>query len=182
MPLVEQTRDKSREPGYCSEGALVHFAVDTDEVWMTTRLRGLSTRFLPFNRGHDQGAGNPTVEGRHRTCYLWEEVWRRDSLLDLVGRFVHLQVEKKTDPNSGKTTTTESMIFPRYHQMDCVRRLVGAAREQGAGANYLVQHSAGSGKSNSIAWLAHRLASLHDAQDRKVYDAVVVLTDRKVLD
>ncbi len=162
--------------------ALVHFALDTDEVWMTTRLRGLSTRFLPFNRGFEQGAGNPAVEGRHRTSYLWEAVWQRDSLLDLVGRFVHLQTEQRTDPNSGKVTTTETMIFPRYHQMDCVRLLVAAAREQGAGTNYLVQHSAGSGKSNSIAWLAHRLASLHDAQDRKVYDAVVVLTDRKVLD
>ena len=162
--------------------ALVHFAVDADEVWMTTRLRGLSTRFLPFNRGYNNGAGNPTVEGKHRTCYLWEEVWQRDSLLDLVGRFIHLQQEEMTDPNTGKTTRTETMIFPRYHQMDSVRRLIGAARLQGAGTNYLVQHSAGSGKSNSIAWLAHRLASLHDEADRKVYDAVVVVTDRKVLD
>ncbi len=162
--------------------ALVHFALDTDEVWMTTRLRGLSTRFLPFNRGFEQGAGNPPVEGRHRTCYLWEAVWQRDSLLDLVGRFIHLQVEQEKSPNTGKITTTETMIFPRYHQLDCVRRLVAAARQAGAGTSYLVQHSAGSGKSNSIAWLAHRLASLHDEQDRKVYDAVVVLTDRKVLD
>ena len=162
--------------------SLAHFALDTDEVWMTTRLRGLSTRFLPFNRGFEQGAGNPPIEGKHRTCYLWEEVWQRDSLLDLVGRFVHLQTEEEKDPNTGKVRVKETMIFPRYHQLDCVRRLVAAAREAGAGTNYLVQHSAGSGKSNSIAWLAHRLASLHDAQDRKVYDAVVVLTDRKVLD
>ena len=162
--------------------ALVHFALDTDEVWMTTRLQGLSTRFLPFNRGHNQGAGNPAVAGKHRTCYLWEDVWQRDSLLDLVGRFIHLQTDEEKDPDTGRVRTNETLIFPRYHQLDCVRRLVAAAREAGAGTNFLVQHSAGSGKSNSIAWLAHRLASLHDAQDRKVYDAVVVLTDRKVLD
>ena len=162
--------------------ALVHFAVDTDEAWMTTRLRGVKTFFLPFNKGYCNGKGNPPAEGKHRTHYLWEEVWQRDSLLDLVGRFVHLQVEEKEDPNTGKKSKSETMIFPRYHQLDCVRKLVGASRVEGAGTNYLVQHSAGSGKSNSIAWLAHRLASLHDEEDRKVYDSVVVLTDRKVLD
>ena len=162
--------------------ALVHFAVDADEVWMTTRLNGPSTRFLPFNRGHDGGAGNPPVAGRHRTCYLWEEVWQRDNLLDLVGRFLHLQTEEEKDPDTGQVTVKETMVFPRYHQWDCVRRLLAAARETGAGTNFLSQHSAGSGKSNTIAWVAHRLAALHDDQDRKVYDAVVVLTDRKVLD
>ena len=162
--------------------ALVHFAVDTDEAWMCTRLRGLSSFFLPFNRGDHHGKGNPAVEGRHRTHYLWEEVWQRRSLLDLVGRFMHLQSESKLDPNTGKKRTKKTLIFPRYHQMDCVRELVAAARRSGVGANYLVHHSAGSGKSNSIAWLAHRLASLHDARDEKVYDGVVVLTDRRVLD
>jgi len=149
---------------------------------MTTRLNGPSTRFLPFNRGHDGGAGNPPVAGRHRTCYLWEEVWQRDNLLDLVGRFLHLQTEEEKDPDTGQVTVKETMVFPRYHQWDCVRRLLAAARETGAGTNFLSQHSAGSGKSNTIAWVAHRLAALHDDQDRKVYDAVVVLTDRKVLD
>lgn len=162
--------------------ALVHFAVDTDEAWMTTRLQRFQTWFLPFNRGDGHGKGNPAVLGEYRTRYLWEEVWERRSLLDLVGRFVHLQTDTGVDPNTGKSWEKKALIFPRYHQMDCVRGLVAAARVSGAGRNYLVQHSAGSGKSNSIAWLAHRLASLHDDTDRKVYDGVIVLTDRCVLD
>jgi type I restriction enzyme, R subunit len=162
--------------------ALVHFAVDADEVWMTTRLSGVRTYFLPFNKGDDHGKGNPAVEGKHRSHYLWEEVWERRSLLELVGKFVHLKTEEDVDPNTQKKKTKTTLIFPRYHQLDCVRELLAASRDSGAGTNYLVQHSAGSGKSNSIAWLAHRLASLHDANDRKVYDSVVVLTDRTVLD
>lgn len=162
--------------------ALVHFAVDTDEAWMTTQLRGLKTYFLPFNRGHNNGAGNPPVEGKHRTSYLWEEVWARESLLDLVARFIHLEKKSGVDPNTGKKWSKEAMVFPRYHQLDCVRRLEAAAQTNGAGSNYLVQHSAGSGKSNSIAWLAHRLASLHDEDDERVYHSVIVLTDRLVLD
>jgi type I restriction enzyme R subunit len=161
--------------------ALVHFAVDTDEAWMTTRLEGTATRFLPFNRGSGGGKGNPAVAGKHRTHYLWESVWAKDSLLDLVQRFLHLERTEGTDA-SGKKWVKEAMIFPRYHQLDCVRRLEAAARANGAGHNYLVQHSAGSGKSNSIAWLAHRLANLHDAHGQRVYHSVVVLTDRKVLD
>ena len=162
--------------------ALVHFAVGPDEVRMATRLSGLSTWFLPFNRGHNHGAGNKPIKGKHRTSYLWEEVWERDALLDLVGRFIHLQKEEEVNPNTGKKVIKETMIFPRYHQWDCVRDLVRGARTNGAGTNYLVQHSAGSGKSNSIAWLAHRLSNLHDEQDQKVYDSVVVMTDRRVLD
>ena len=161
--------------------ALVHFAVDTDEAWMTTRLAGAKTFFLPFNKGHGTAKGNPPVQDGCRTSYLWEEVWRRDSMLELVQRFIHLQVEEKETP-SGKKVRKETMIFPRYHQLDCVRKLISAAREAGPGHNYLVQHSAGSGKSNSIAWLAHRLAFLSDEQDRPIYDTVVVLTDRRVLD
>ena len=161
--------------------ALVHFAVGSDEVWMTTRLAGAKTFFLPFNKGHGTASGNPPAEGKHRTHYLWEQVWQRDSLLDILARFMHLQVEE-TAGVDGRTRRRETMIFPRYHQLDCVRRIVGSVRTLGAGKNYLVQHSAGSGKSNSIAWLAHRLASLHDDQDRKVYDSVVVITDRRVLD
>ncbi|HUP25404.1 MAG TPA: DEAD/DEAH box helicase family protein [Thermoanaerobaculia bacterium] len=161
---------------------LVHFAVDADEVWMTTRLRGVKTHFLPFNRGHEHGAGNPPIAGKHRTAYLWEEVCERRSLLDLIGRFIHLERKSGVDPGTGKKWSSETMIFPRYHQLDCVRKLEAAARVNGAGTSYLVQHSAGSGKSNSIAWIAHRLASLHDEQDRKIYHSVVVLTDRQVLD
>ncbi len=164
--------------------ALVHFAVDPDEVWMTTRLRGKETVFLPFNRGHRHGAGNPPVAGNWKTHYLWDEVLQADSLLDILQRFMHLEVtERQVATEKGvRTVRREALIFPRYHQLDAVRRLVAHAREHGAGRNYLVQHSAGSGKSNTIAWLAHRLASLHNAQDEKVFHTVVVVTDRLVLD
>ena len=159
---------------------LVHFAVDTDEVYMTTRLSGRQTTFLPFNQGRDTGAGNPDNPDGYRTAYLWQQVWQRDSFLDILGHFMHLQVEE--EQVGGKKVRRERMLFPRYHQLDCVRRLVADARAAGAGKNYLVQHSAGSGKSDSIAWLAHRLASLYNEHDEKVFDSVVVVTDRIVLD
>jgi len=164
--------------------ALVHFALDPDEVWMTTRLKGKETVFLPFNRGYNFGAGNPPVEGNWKTHYLWDEVLQADSLMDILHRFMHLEVtEKKISTNKGvRTIRKETMIFPRYHQLDAVRKLVAHARDSGSGHNYLVQHSAGSGKSNSIAWLAHRLASLHDTNDDKVFHSVIVVTDRRVLD
>lgn len=164
--------------------ALVHFAVDPDEVWMTTHLRGKETHFLPFNRGNNHGAGNPPVEGNWKTHYLWDEVLQVDSLLEILQRFMHLEKEKKqvrTDKGI-RTRHRERMIFPRYHQLDVVRRLVKHAEAHGAGRNYLIQHSAGSGKSNSTAWLAHRLASLHDRHDEKVFHSVIVVTDRRVLD
>ena len=159
---------------------LVHFAVDTDEVRMTTRLSGRNTRFLPFNMGDGTGAGNPENPGGYKTAYLWEQVLERDSFMDILARFVHLQVEEKKV--GGKKIRKEAMIFPRYHQLDSVRKMVLDARQAGTGNNYLVQHSAGSGKSNSIAWLAHRLASLHNDRDEKVFDSVIVITDRRVLD
>ena len=164
--------------------ALVHFAVDPDEVWMTTRLRSNETYFLPFNRGNNQGAGNPPVQGNWRSHYLWDDVLQADSLLEILQRFMHLEVkEQKVGTDKGvRTVRKETMIFPRYHQLDSVRMLVAHARANGSGRNYLVQHSAGSGKSNSIAWLAHRLASLHDERDEKVFHSVVVVTDRRVLD
>ncbi|MCF8004220.1 MAG: DEAD/DEAH box helicase family protein [Chromatiaceae bacterium] len=164
--------------------ALVHFAVDPDEVWMTTRLNGKDTHFLPFNRGHAQGAGNPPVEGNWKTHYLWDEVLHADSLLEILQRFMHLEV-KETPIKTVKGTRTlrkETLIFPRYQQRDAVRTLVAQAKAHGSGHNYLIKHSAGSGKSNTIAWLAHRLATLHDAQDEKVFHSVVVVTDRLVLD
>ncbi len=162
---------------------LVHFAVDTESVLMTTRLAGNATHFLPFNKGCDGGAGNPPdPAGRtYRTAYLWEEVLQRDSLLDLFARFIHLQIEEKRD-GQGHKVKTELMIFPRYHQLQAVRTLVEAARSEGVGHNYLVEHSAGSGKSNTIGWLTHRLASLHDSANQRVFDSVIVVTDRVVLD
>ncbi|MBM4456435.1 MAG: type I restriction endonuclease subunit R [Chloroflexi bacterium] len=173
-----------REPFFeFKRRTLVHFAVDTEAVFMTTRLAGAASRFLPFNRGCDGGAGNPPdPAGRaYRTAYLWEEALQRDSFLDLLARFVHLQTEEKHD-DQGRKVKVEAMIFPRYHQLQAVRSLVAAARADGVGHNYLVEHSAGSGKSNTIGWLAHRLASLHDAANHRVFDSVIVVTDRIVLD
>ena len=178
-----QDRDP-REPIFeFKRRTLVHFAVDTESVLMTTRLAGAATHFLPFDKGCDGGAGNPPdPRGRgYRTSYLWEEVLARDSLLDLLARFVHLRTGEKRD-DKGRKVKVETMIFPRYHQLEAVRRLVDAARREGAGHNALVEHSAGSGKSNTIAWLAHRLASLHDAGNARVFDSVIVVTDRVVLD
>lgn len=180
----ETERDERDRLFTFKKRALVHFAVDPDEVWMTTRLRGRETRFLPFNRGNNHGAGNPPVEGNWKTHYLWDEVLQADSLLEILQRFMHLEVkEKQVRTDKGvRTVRKEAMIFPRYHQLDAVRALVAHAKAHGSGRNYLIQHSAGSGKSNSIAWLAHRLASLHDAQDEKVFHSVIVVTDRRVLD
>ena len=155
---------------------MVHFAVDPSVVAMTTRLAGRQTRFLPFNRGHKLGAGNPPNPDGHGTAYLWEQVWSRDAWMDILGRFIH--VEK---PSKGSKARPE-VIFPRFHQWDAVRRLEADAKQRGVGRSYLVQHSAGSGKSNSIAWLAHRLSSLHTDDDAKVFDKVVVITDRVILD
>jgi len=193
-PLTGQTVEEARrqykkdrdprEPIFeFKRRTLVHFAVDTESVLMTTRLAGTATHFLPFNKGYDGAAGNPPdPAGRtYRTAYLWEEVLQRDSLLDLLARFIHLQTDEKRD-DQGRKVKTESMIFPRYHQLQAVRLLVDAARREGVGHNYLVEHSAGSGKSNTIGWLTHRLASLHDAANQRVFDSVIVVTDRVVLD
>src|SRR6266568_3710940 len=167
-----------RDPGNLTlaRRAVVHFAVDTEQVAMTTRLAGVTTRFLPFNRGRDGGAGNRANPAGHRTDYLWREVWARDNWLDLLHRFV------TAEPSPKGPKTFREMIFPRYHQWDAVRKLEAAARSEGAGHDYMVEHSAGSGKSNTIAWLTHRLATLHDASDATVFDKVVVITDRRVLD
>jgi type I restriction enzyme R subunit len=168
------TRDPNEPIFRFKERALVHFAVDADVVAMTTKLEGEKTFFLPFNRGYQNGAGNPPNPNGHKTAYLWEEVWQRNSWLDILARFLHLEGDEKEKK--------ETMIFPRYHQLQVVRLLETDARTHGAGKNYLIQHSAGSGKSNSIAWLAHRLSGLHDSKDRKIFDSVVVITDRIVLD
>ena len=169
--------------------ALVHFAADPDEIHMTTRLAGEGTRFLPFNRGDRPGdircgAGNPPHPSGYRTGYFWQEVLERERFLDILGSymFVERRDEKVEDDSGARTVTRETLIFPRYHQLDAVGRLVTAAAAEGPGSNFLIQHSAGSGKTNSISWLSHRLASLHDAADQKVYHCVVVITDRRVLD
>lgn len=173
-----------REPIFeFTKRTLVHFAVDTEEAHMTTRLAGTTTYFLPFNKGNKGGAGNePDKDGcNYKTAYLWEEVLQRDSLLDLLARFLHLQIEEKIT-EEGKRIRKESMIFPRYHQLQAVRMLVNAAANEGVGHNYLIEHSAGSGKSNTIAWLAHRLSNLHNDKNERAFDSVVVITDRVVLD
>ncbi len=157
------------------QGALVHFAVSNREVHMVTKLEGAQTIFLPFNQGDNGAAGNPTnSNGGHRTAYLWEQVWERESWLEILGRYCIARRDK--------AKKIVQVIFPRYHQLDVTRKLQAAVLADGAGSKYLVQHSAGSGKTNSIAWTAHFLAELHDAQQQKVFDSVLVVSDRNVID
>jgi type I restriction enzyme R subunit len=165
-------------------GALVHFAVSQDEVAMTTKLAGKETFFLPFNRGSAEGgAGNPRAESEdsYATSYLWEQLFQKDAWLKVIGRFLHLE-EKTEEDFHGNRKLKETMIFPRYHQWDVVNTLINTTRQEGAGQRYLVQHSAGSGKSNSIAWAAHQLAQLYDEDGQKLFNSVIVVTDRTVLD
>jgi type I restriction enzyme, R subunit len=162
--------------------SLVHFAVDNAEVYMTTKLDGDRTRFLPFNRGNGDRAGNPPNPDGASTAYLWEETLARDEWLNILGKFMHIQVSKSKDPATGKITRSAVVLFPRYHQHDVVTKLLADARSTGPGQRYLIQHSAGSGKTNSIAWLAHQVSTLHDERSTKVFDSVVVITDRTVLD
>lgn len=176
----QEDRDPNELLFQFKKRTLVHFAVDPDQVHMTTCLEGKKTRFLPFNLGSSGGAGNPDNPVGYKTAYLWEQVWQIDSFLDIVARFI--QREIKEEKVGEKTIKKEIILFPRYHQLDCVRKLVIDAKNRGVGKNYLVQHSAGSGKSNSIGWLAHRLAKLHDDSDQKVFDSIIVITDRLILD
>lgn len=165
-------------------GALVHFAVSQYEVYMATKLDGADTFFLPFNKGTKEGgAGNdvPEDESTYATSYLWREVLQPDALLNILARFMHLQIEEKEDWE-GRKIKKETMIFPRYHQWDVVGRLLHAAKDEGPGHKYLIQHSAGSGKSNSIAWTAHQLSSLYNDQGKKTFDSIIIVTDRTVLD
>ncbi|WP_396655628.1 type I restriction endonuclease subunit R [Microbacterium sp.] len=163
-------------------GALVHFVVTNEEVHMTTKLDGSNTRFLPFNRGKNNGAGNAAIPGTSPTAYFWEEILDRDTWLDLVGRFLHYRFDEKTDPIDGKKTYDRALRFPRYHQWRAVTKLERAVLDEGPGRNYLIQHSAGSGKTDSIAWTAHRMAQLHNPDGTKVFDGVIVVSDRQVLD
>ena len=180
---AEKQYRQDRSPGgepllTFKRGAIVHFALDQDNVSMTTRLMNGKTRFLPFNRGRDGGAGNPDVPGENRVAYLYKDlpegkaVFSREVLLDLIGRFIHLE------RSGGK----EVLIFPRFQQFDAVRKLLADAKGNGPGQNYLVQHSAGSGKSNTIAWAAHQIINLHDADDQPLFATAIIVTDRLVLD
>ncbi|NCC41559.1 MAG: type I restriction endonuclease subunit R, partial [Gammaproteobacteria bacterium] len=155
-------------------GALVHFAISNSLVRMTTRLAGPDTVFLPFDLGDAGGAGNPVNPSGHRTAYLWEQVWQRDSWLEILGRYLIAQRDSRKQ--------IARILFPRYHQLDATRALVAAVLAEGVGGRYLIQHSAGSGKTNSIAWTAHFFADLHDADDQKIFDSVIVVSDRTVLD
>jgi type I restriction enzyme R subunit len=168
-----------KEPLFAFGRCLAHYAVDPDLVYLATHLIGPKTRFLPFNQGRNGGAGNPPSLRGFATAYLWEQTWSRDSVLDLIQNFAQV-VEEEDD--KGRKTGKRSLLFPRYHQLDAVRRLVADARAKGAGQFYLIQHSAGSGKSNSIGWLAHQLSALHDAREKRVFDSIIVITDRRVLD
>lgn len=168
-----------KEPLFQFGRCLAHFAVDPLLVYVTTELRGGRTAFLPFNQGYNLGAGNPPSWKGFATGYLWEQVWARDSVLDLLQNFIHI-VEVEDD--KGNQTGERRLLSPRYHQLDCVRRIVADALKRGVGHCYLVQHSAGSGKSNTIAWLAHQLSVLHDTKDERVFDSIIVITDRRVLD
>ena len=162
--------------------ALVHFAVSDDEVWMTTKLAGETTHFLPFNRGGEsRGAGNPLNPDGPRTAYLWDRVLQRDAWLNILGRLMYIKHDSSTDPISGKTTRSSSLRFPRFHQWEAVTNLTTAVTAEGVGHRYLIQHSAGSGKTDSIAWTAHRMARLQ-VDNKKVFDSVIVITDRNVLD
>lgn len=168
---------------------LVYFGVDLYNVVMTTKLDGKKTHFLPFDQGSrgagvNGGKGNPQNPDGYATSYLWEKVLQKDSLLDIIQKFIHLQVKEVKVIKDGKEKVEQkkTLIFPRYHQLDVVRKLVADVRSNGSGSNYLIQHSAGSGKSNSIAWTAYRLASLHDEDNKSIYASVIVVTDRKVLD
>jgi type I restriction enzyme, R subunit len=186
----QEDRDPRAPIFQFTKRALVHFAADPDEVHMATRLAREKTHFLPFNRGSHPGeikcgAGNPQHPSGYRTGYFWEDVLQFDSFLDIIGHFMFIErKDEKVDDGKGgqQRITKETLIFPRFHQLDSVRKLVATARHEEAGQNYLVQHSAGSGKTNSISWLSHGLASLHTEKDEKVFDCVIVITDRRVLD
>ena len=162
--------------------ALVHFAVSNDLAAMTTKLEGEKTHFLPFNTGHDGGAGNPPAAGgRSATAYLWERVWEKHAWLNIIGRLMIVETKQEWDLATGSSVRRTSMLFPRFHQWEAVTNIVDAVREEGVGHRYLIEHSAGSGKTNTIAWTAHRLARLH-VDDDKVFDSVIVVVNRTVLD
>lgn len=168
-------------------GSLVNFAMDLEQVYMTTKLAGDSTFFLPFNKGRGEGkargAGNElNPETGMGVDYMWEKILQKDTVLELISKFIFIETKEKVDEVTGKTKKKETLIFPRYHQLDCVKKILADVKENGTSQNYLIQHSAGSGKTNSITWLAHRLASLHDNDDHQIFDNIIIVTDRVVVD
>ncbi len=167
-------------------GTIVNFAMDLNEVYMTTRLNGDATVFLPFNMGNgegvDAGAGNPIYDDRYSVYYMWEDILAKDTVLDLISKFVFIERKEEVDEATGKKKHSETLIFPRYHQLDLIRKLLASVYEHGTELNYLVQHSAGSGKTNSIAWLTYRLTSLHDANNQVIFNSIIIVTDRVVVD
>ena len=167
-------------------GTLVNFAMDLNEVYMTTKLDGDATYFLPFNLGKgigiDAGKGNPVFDDRYSVSYMWENILKKDTLIELISKFIFIEVKEKTNELTGKTKITETLIFPRFHQLDVIHKTLDDVRQNHSSQNYLIQHSAGSGKTNSITWLAHRLTSLHDTDNKQIFDNVVVVTDRVVVD
>lgn len=167
-------------------GALVNFAMDLEQVYMTTKLAENATFFLPFNMGNgtgvNAGAGNPTFSDKYSVSYMWEDILTKDTVLDLISKFIFIETKEKEDELTGKMKRSENIIFPRYHQLDVIRKTLSDVQENLTSQNYLIQHSAGSGKTNSIAWLAHRLTSLHDADNKIIFDNVVIVTDRIVVD
>lgn len=160
---------------------IVCFAMDTDECYMTTKLNNEGTYFLPFNKGNNKGKGNPVADGKLKTHYIWEDILKKDSVLEILEKFVYLKVDEEED-DKGNIKKKETMIFPRYHQLDVVKKILDDVILNGPGHSYLIQHSAGSGKTNSISWLAYRLSSLHRENGSIVFDGVIVITDRNVLD
>lgn len=186
---IEQYR-KDRNPKNrlfrFKSGCLVNFAMDTEEVYMTTQLDKEKTFFLPFNMGKGEGvnsgAGNPSIEDKYSVSYMWEDILKKDTLIELITKFIFIESKEVKDQVSGKTKVKERIIFPRYHQLDVIRKTLADLKINKTSQNYLIQHSAGSGKTNSIAWLAHRLASLHDEDDKVIFDNVIIMTDRVVVD
>lgn len=181
-----EARDPNARLFRFKAGCLVNFAMDLNEVYMTTRLAGKGTYFLPFNMGKgsgvETGKGNPVFEDKYSVSYMWEDILSKDTLTELITRFVFIERHAERDEVTGKESEKENVIFPRYHQLDVIRKLLADVRVNHTTQNYLIQHSAGSGKTNSIAWLAHRLASFHDDNDNVVFDNVVIVTDRVVVD
>lgn len=167
-------------------GCLVNFAMDLQEVYMSTRLSGESTYFLPFNIGNgygvDAGKGNPIFDDKYSVYYMWDDILQKDTVIDLISEFIFIDRKEETDEVTGKKTVKEKLIFPRYHQLDVIRKTVADVTDNRTSQNYLIQHSAGSGKTNSIAWLAHRLSSLHDRQNKMIFDNIIICTDRVVVD
>lgn len=182
MKQLKFDRDPNEQLFKFNERVAVYFAIDPDEVFMTTELKKEKTYFLPFNKGNHGGKGNPNIDGNYRTHYLWEEILVPDSLLDILFRFVFVKKDDILDTDGETIGERKMLIFPRFHQLDAVRKLEKDVKAKSVGQNYLIQHSAGSGKTNSISWLAHRLAKLHDEENNAVFSSVIVITDRRVLD